>query len=312
MAASAELIAGIDVGGTNVRVGVVEPNGRVRSFRAVPFDAQRGAGPGLGRIVELVTECLRDAGDPRLAAIGVGATGPLDARAGRIHNPHTLRTWADVDVRSPLEGAFGVPVTLENDAVAAALGEWWQGSGRGSNCMAMVTFGTGIGVAVVRSGRAYRGAGEVHPEAGHQIVDPSGPRCYCGAQGCWEQLAGGPALVRMAQESGDPDLCAADAAGIARLDRAGHPEARRIVSAAARCAALGLVNVVACFAPDVIVLGGGVMGAFRAHMVEILEVVGQSLPYLPPGDTRVVEAMLADRAGVVGAAYAAVFGAPSP
>jgi glucokinase len=306
MVAAGEAAAGIDLGGTNVRVGIVEPNGHVRAFESAPFDARRGAAPGLDQIADLVRKCLRDAGGPRLAAIGIGATGPLDTRAGRIRNPHTLKTWADVDVRGPLEEDFEVSVTLENDAVVAALGEWWQGAGRGSACLAMVTFGTGIGVAVVREGQAYRGAGDAHPEAGHLLVDPSGPRCYCGTQGCWEQLAAGPALVQMAVASTDPELRASDAAEIGRLDRVGHAGARRIVGTAARNAALGLVNVIACYAPDTIVLGGGVMGAYGAHLDEIRGVVDESAVYLPPGHTRIVEALLGDQAGVVGAAYVAM------
>ncbi len=300
------VFAGVDLGGSNVRVGLVDRDSAMHVFRTVPFDAGQGAEPGLRRIAALVRTCLRAAGDPPLAAVGIGATGPLDTAAGRIHNPYTLATWEDVDVRGPLETALGVPVTLENDAVVAALGEWWQGAGRGSQCMAMVTFGTGIGVAVVREGRAYRGAGRVHPEAGHLLVDPSGPRCYCGGRGCWEPLAAAPALERAARASTDPELALADAAGVGWLDRAGHPEARRIVTTAARHAAAGLVNVIAAYAPDVLVLGGGVMGAYRGHLDEIGALVGRSLPYLPPGDTRIVEAMLADHAGVIGAAYAAI------
>jgi glucokinase len=310
MVAAGEAAAGIDLGGTNVRVGVVEPKGQVRAFESAPFDARRGAAPGLDQIADLVRKCLREAGDPPLAAIGIGATGPLDTRTGRIRNPYTLETWADVDVRGPLEEAFGVSVTLENDAVMAALGEWWQGAGRGSDCLAMATFGTGIGVAVVRGGRAYGGAGDVHPEAGHLVVDPSGPRCYCGTQGCWEQLAAGPALVRMAKASSDPDLRAADTAEIGRLDRAGHAGARRIVATAARYAAMGLVNVIACYAPDLIILGGGVMGVYGAHLEEIRGVVDESGDYLPPGHTRIVGALLGDHAGVIGAAYVAM-GAPT-
>ena len=306
MVAAGEAAAGIDLGGTNVRVGVVEPKGQVRAFESAPFDARRGAAPGLDQIADLVRKCLREAGDPPLAAIGIGATGPLDVRAGRIRNPHTLETWADVDVRGPLEKAFEVAVTLENDAVVAALGEWWQGAGRGAACLAMVTFGTGIGVALVQEGQAYRGAGDAHPEAGHLLVDPSGPRCYCGTQGCWEQLAAGPALVRMAVASMDPDLRAADAAEIGRLDRAGHAGAQRIVATAARHAALGLVDVIACYAPDMIILAGGVMGAYGAHLDEIRRVVDESAVYLPPGHARIVEAMLGDHAGVIGAADAAM------
>ncbi len=300
------VVAGVDLGGTNVRVGLVTAAGAIRAFRTASFDARRGAGPGLRRIAALVRACLHAAGDLPLVALGIGATGPLDSRSGRIRNPYTLPTWADVDVRGPLEAELGVPVRLENDAVAAALGEWWQGARQGAQCMAMVTFGTGIGVAVVRAGEPYRAAGEAHPAAGHFLVDPSGPRCYCGTQGCWEPLAAGPALERLAQASGDPDLAGATAADVARLDHAGHPGARRIVAAASRHAALGLVNVVAAYAPEVIVLGGGAMGAYRRHLEEMRAVVGGSQPYLPPGDTRIVEALLGDHAGVLGAAYGAL------
>jgi glucokinase len=110
----------------------------------------------------------------------------------------------------------------------------------------------------------------------------------------------------MAVASTDPDLWAANAAEIGRLDRAGHAGARRIVATAARNAALGLVNLVACYAPDVIVLGGGVMGAYSAHLDEIRRVVDESAVYLPPGRMRVVEAALGNQAGVIGAAYAAM------
>ncbi len=305
------VVAGIDLGGTNVRVGLVDAAGSIRAFCAAPFRAGQGAGPGLRRLAAIVRTCLHRAGDPPLVALGIGATGPLDSRSGRIHNPYTLPTWADVDVRDPLESELGVRVVLENDAVAAAIGEWWQGAGRGSQCMAMVTFGTGIGVAVVRADEPYRGAGDAHPEAGHFLVDPSGPRCYCGTQGCWEILAAGPALERLARDSGEPDLEGATAADVARLDRAGHSVARRIVGMSSRYAALGLVNVVAAYAPDMIVLGGGVMGAYRGHLDEMRAILGRSQPYLPPGDTRLVEALLGDRAGVVGAAYGVLHAASS-
>jgi glucokinase len=108
----------------------------------------------------------------------------------------------------------------------------------------------------------------------------------------------------------DPDLRAADAAEIGRLDRAGHAGAQRIVATAARHAALGLVNVIACYAPDMIILAGGVMGAYGAHLDEIRLIVDESAVYLPPGHTRIVEALLGDHAGVIGAAYVAM-GAPT-
>ncbi len=300
------VLAGVDLGGTNLRVGIVTRDGDLLAFVSERFDAAHGASAGMSRMAELIRNGLASAGQPPLGAIGVGATGPLDPQAGRVRNPHTLPTWSDVDVRGPLHDLFHVPVVLENDAVAAALGEWWQGAGRGSACLAMVTFGTGIGVAVVRREGPYRGAGQMHPEAGHQVLDPSGPLCYCGSRGCWEQLAAGPAIARMATASRDPALRSVDAAEVVRLSRTGNREARRIVRSAAHLAALGLVNVVAFYAPDTIVLGGGVMEAYRTRMPAMRSLLDRSLGYLPPRSVRLVLTQLGDRAGVLGAASVAM------
>jgi predicted NBD/HSP70 family sugar kinase len=149
----------------------------------------------------------------------------------------------------------------------------------------MVTFGTGTGVAVVRAGGAHRGAGRMHPESGHLLVGPSGSRCFCGGHGCWEPLAAAPALERAARASMHPEVALADACRVGRLDRARHAEARLVVTTAARHAAAGLVNVIAAYAPDVLVLGRRVIGACEGHLEEVRALGGCSNPYLPPGDT---------------------------
>ena len=116
-------VVGIDLGGTHVRAGALLPDGQIVAWAEGPIDAARGPAQGVQRIVELAGETLRQAGDVQLQGIGVGATGPVDREQGAIQNPHTLPTWENVDIVSPLRDYFGVPVILENDADAAALGE---------------------------------------------------------------------------------------------------------------------------------------------------------------------------------------------
>ena len=305
MTTRGELVAGVDLGGTNLRVGIVGSDGTVLAFESVPFDARIGPVAGVRHIADRVAATVRETGGGRLAAIGIGATGPVDVLAGRIRNPHTLPTWDDVDVCGPLAERFGVPVTLDNDAVVAAIGEWWQGAGQGTDVVAMVTFGTGIGVALVCASGPYRGSAEAHPEAGHQVVDPEGPRCYCGSRGCWEQLASGSALSAMAASSEDAGVRAAGAQGLSALVQSGNAEASRILDRAAHYAALGLVNVVAFYAPATVVLGGGAMNAYRSRLPAMQALLDQSLSYLPPGRVPLVEATLGERGGAVGAAYLA-------
>jgi glucokinase len=143
---------GIDLGGTNVRAGVVTLDGQMKKWRDIPIEARLGPEAGLGRIIRLIEQVSEDAGiNP--VAIGIGATGPVDRLRGVIQNPYTLPTWDDVDITGPLRDHFGIPVVLENDADAAALGEAWIGAGCGQPRMLMITVGTGIGTAFIQHNR---------------------------------------------------------------------------------------------------------------------------------------------------------------
>ncbi len=274
---------GIDLGGTNVRAGVVTPVGELLEWRDTPIEAARGPAAGLERIMRLIEQVDAEAG-VRLLGIGIGSTGPNDRALGAIQNPYTLPTWENVDIASPLTARFGVPVTLENDADAAALGEYWQGAGRGVQRLAMVTVGTGIGTAFILNGKVYRGMGGVHPEGGHIPVDPAGPACYCGANGCWESLASGPAIAAytrslptaeiaalLALVGGDPEKI--DAALVADAARAGDPAALRVMDHTATCLGLGLVNLMHLWLPDCVVFTGGVMRSLDLFTPCLSEVI---------------------------------------
>ncbi|MGB9799261.1 MAG: ROK family protein [Thermanaerothrix sp.] len=310
------VLIGIDLGGTNVRVGAVNLQGDVLAWAEAPIEAARGPQVGLARIGALIEQVLGTVGMVMPLAIGMGATGPIDRQRGSIQNPYTLPTWEDVPVVQLLQERFGVPVALENDADAAALGEAWVGAGRDYERVLMVTVGTGIGTAFVYRGEIYRGIEGAHPEAGHIVVDPRGPLCYCGAHGCWESLASGPAIARRAQslardtstlmvELAQGNLEAIDARVVVAAAQAGDVLAQQIIEETAFYLGLGMVNLMIAYLPDVVILGGGVMRAYPVFAPYIHQVIQQHSVVAPLQSVRLEMARLGGQAGVVGAAYAA-------
>ena len=310
-------VVGVDLGGTHVRAGLLDQQGTILSWRETPIEARQGPQVGVERIAELIEHVLEQAPSARLIGIGVGSTGPIGREKGAIQNPYTLPGWEDVDILSPLRERFGVPLTLENDADVAALGEFWKGAGQGVKRLAMVTVGTGIGWAFVYQGAIYRGLGGFHPEGGHHILDLHGPACYCGAHGCWESLASGPAMASRAREiaakaelpsallekaGGDPQ--AIDARLVAELAQKGDPLAERIVHQEGVYLGLGVVNIISFLLPDLILFGGGVMRMAELYLPTIREVVRTHSVVAPATQVRIDVASLGQKAGVIGAGYA--------
>ncbi|HZW03046.1 MAG TPA: ROK family protein [Anaerolineaceae bacterium] len=307
---------GIDLGGTNVRAGLVDSAGTLRVWHDVPIEARQGPAAGLQRIITLIERVVAEGGF-KPAAIGFGATGPVDHRHGIINNPYTLPTWEAVNVVAPLQAHFGVPVVLENDADVAALGEAWMGAGQGVDRLMVVTVGTGIGTAFILDGKIYRGAFANHPEGGHIPIDPNGPLCYCGANGCWEVLTSGnaigayarvqavrkpTALLRMA--GNDPEKI--DSALVAAAAREGDPLALEIVDRSATYLALGLINLLHLFLPDCVVFTGGVMRSMDLFEPRMRAIIARHAIMNPIDQTPLRMAQLGQLAGLYGAARAAM------
>lgn len=306
---------GIDLGGTNVRAGAVSPAGQLLFWQDALINARRGPASGLDTITRLVGEVASRVGGKLLAA-GIGSTGPLDRQRGYIQNPYTLPGWENVDIVSPLQARLGVPIALENDADAAALGEAWVGAGRGVRRMALVAIGTGVGTALILDGQIYRGLGDEHPEGGHIIIDPSGPACYCGAQGCWESLVAGPAIAGFARQApdlhasaiyaacqGDPDKI--EARLVFEAARQGDALGQRLVEQTANYIALGLVSIMMLTLPDCIVLTGGVLRSFDLLEARLRVVIARHSVIIPARRVKLQLATLGQQAGVLGAARAA-------
>ncbi|WP_022891344.1 ROK family protein [Agromyces subbeticus] len=247
---------GIDLGGTGTRFVALDGEAVAASASfATPSEADATA------VVAFLVEQVRAvASDRPIAYIGIGASGPVDA-AGMIRNPDTLPAFTGVELRRPLIEAFGVPVTIDNDAVAAAVFEVRAGAARGFASTLVVTLGTGVGVAALRGVQPMRGADGQHPEAGHLSVNGADAPCYCGRSACFEQLVSRAALQRSAAAliAQSPAIPADGAAVIdqaAELARAGHPGALALFERFGTLLAAGVADLVTVFRPDCVVIGG--------------------------------------------------------
>jgi glucokinase len=288
---------GVDIGGTLIRVGAFDSDGQLLGQNEANI-AFIGPDNGLRLIEQLIRETLDSANSGTLLGIGIGCTGPLDTIRGIINNPYTLEGWSNIPIVERLNKTFNVPVRLENDADAAALGEYWQGAGREAKRLYAVTVGTGVGTALIVDGKIYRGMDGSHPEGGHQLIDPNGPECYCGHRGCWESLISGSAIS--SHTRGEKKM---DAGSIAEAARTGDSVAIAIMQKAAHDFSLGIVNIISFFVPDVLVLSGGVMKSadlFLPTLEATLKTPNQMVPF---DRVHILPAQLGYYAGLYGGAY---------
>lgn len=303
---------GLDVGGSKVSGVLMAADGSVRAsaLQASPADDVEA----MLETVVTVAEGLRERG--RASAVGVGAAGLVDHVSGVLRWSPNI-AWQEVPLRRLVEERLGLPTLADNDANTAAWGEYRFGAGRGLRHVLLVTVGTGIGGGLIQEGRLFRGAHGFAAEIGHVIVEPDGPLCGCGNHGCWEQVASGQALDRMAQEAArrDPE------GAIARAARGSEPAGPHVVEAAAggdrdaagiletvgRRLGEGLAGLANILDPEAIVLGGGVaeigpslLDPARARFLETVEAPSHR-PEIP-----IVPAVLGNDAGAIGAAAMAL------
>jgi len=290
---------GIDIGGTKIAIAAVGSQGEVLANVRFATEPQLGFPTALNKMISGINAVINDAGlnGKVLDGIGIGCAGPVDPLRGTIHNPHTLPTWDDCDLVSPLVDLFQVPVRLENDADAAASGEARFGAGRGSDPMVMLTFGTGVGFAAIVKGQIYRGVAGEHPEAGHIPTTADGPECYCGLRGCFEAMASGTAIDAAGKVAGFSDGRAVFAAAAT-----GNPVAVGILDAATEATATAIWTLAHTFLPQRFVLGGGLIDDhFELFAVPARAALSRAV-LLPKGRVEIVRASLGNDAGVVGAA----------
>jgi len=298
------MIGAVDIGGTKIAVGLVDDGGRVLARAQGPTDAERGYREALAR-TENMLRSLITAAAVELTGIGIGSTGPVDPFTGEIGDVNFFPDWRGENPVADLERIFGVKVAMENDADAAALAEAGWGAGKDKKRLIYITVGTGIGGGVILDGQLYRGVDGAHPELGHHVIDASGPLCDCGFHGCWESLAAGPAMVswmKSKMPANYPHHTNLTAERICKLAQQGDQLAVQAVAREAHYLGLGLANLVTLFAPDSIVLGGGVMKSAVLFLEEIRRTISHCCRFVPFEKTEIVLASLGEDANLIGAA----------
>jgi glucokinase len=296
-------VLGLDIGGTKIAAGVVDRSGGVLAFDAESTFADQGPERGLARLFDLGRRAVTGSGVewPDVGAVGIGCGGPLDAARGILIAPLHLPGWRGVPITALAEEAFGRSAALENDATAAAAGVHRWGVGAGVRNMIYLTISTGVGGGIVIDGRLYRGATGNAGELGHVTVDYHGRPCRgCGRRGCLEAYVSGTSIAERAQEAGMEGVTAADVAAAAR---AGDAVAVEVWDRTVDALASGLTSIVNLFEPELVVLGGGVVGGTGEQLLGPVRerVLAESLPPAASA-VQIVESELGERVGVVGAA----------
>jgi glucokinase len=296
VSASAAPIGVVDLGGTKLYSAILDSTARVLGEDLCDTEAASGVSSVLNRIVASLTRAARDAGVDcnNLYRVGVAAPGPVETARGHIIDPPNLPGWGDVALGPLLSERLGLPVAVENDANAAAYGEYVAGAGRGARALIYVTVSTGIGGGIVLDGVLYRGPDGAAGEIGHMVVLAGGPACGCGRRGCLEAVASGTAIARdgrNAIERGQAMILRRLAAAandevsaemVAEAAAAGDGDAAGILLRAAEMLGIGLGNLVNIFNPDVIVLGGGVTNIGKA-LLQPAEVMMRRVAFAVPG-----------------------------
>jgi glucokinase len=306
-----ELTIGVDVGGTKIAAGVVDELGQILDRVRVHTPARTEEAVDEGIVDAVLDLKQRHA----VSAVGVAAAGFVDARRSTVRFAPNL-PWRDHPLRELLTARLGLRVVVENDANAAAWGEFRFGAGAETDDMVLVTVGTGIGGGIVLDGRLLRGAWGVAAEFGHVRVVPGGRLCGCGNHGCWEQYASGSALLREARAAVAADPRAGrlllelagesvekiDGAGVTRAASAGDPLAVAVLTEAGRWLGQGIADLACTLDPAVVVVGGGVseagdllLGPARASFEAQLS-AGDYRPHLV-----ILAAALGNDAGMIGA-----------
>ena len=316
----ARWIIGVDIGGTNIVVGLVPIEGGAPvGLRTLATEAVRGSDFVVGRVAAMVDEAIAETlgahGGTRadVAGVGVGSPGPLNRATGVVISTPNLG-WKNFPLRQLVSDAVGFPTQLDNDANCAAYGEWWLGAGRDVDYLVGITLGTGIGGGIVINGEIVHGASDAAGEIGHMTIEFTGRRCNCGNYGCLEAYCSGPNIAARAREGleagyesvltqlVDGQLERITAATVYEAAVLGDRYANEVMVETAKILGAGIANLINIFNPQAIVITGGVTRAGE-HLFGPLRTEVRRRAFRSAYDAcRILPAALPDTAGVIGAA----------
>ncbi len=311
----ADVCVGIDLGGTFVKCALLDRWLAIKAALQSPTPSDRGPQGVIETMASTVEQLLRQQGvsRDRVAGVGIGSPGPLDLEAGVVIGMPNIPGFQNVPLRDELSRRLDLPAVLDNDANAAALGEFLVGSGRGVHQMVLLTLGTGIGGGVILDGEVLHGAHGIGAEMGHMIVDPGGEQCGCGQRGCLERYSSATYLAQYARRLIEQEGRESSLAGV--LAEKGGIDARDVQQAwgegdelgaevwerAMRFLTIGCVSLCRILDPDRIVLGGGMAKAGEALTGPLQRHFLREHWKLTEPKTTLALAELGNDAGVIGA-----------
>jgi glucokinase len=321
MSSDSRWVVGVDLGGTNIVVGVLPldgGNGEVLALESRPTEAVKGAKSVVDRIVYMVDTAIQKVVNQHggskedFAGIGIGSPGPLNRKTGTIINTPNLG-WRNFPLRDLISNGVGLPAALDNDANCATYGEWWLGAGKNVDTLVGFTLGTGIGGGIVLNGEIFHGVSDVAAEIGHMTIDSTGRKCKCGNYGCLEAYASGPAIALRAVEgiaAGAetilPDLVNGrlqdiTAATVYEGAVVGDPYANEVMKETAKFLGTGIANIINILNPAMVVIAGGVTRAGDHLFVPLRAEVRRRAFKSAEEACQIVPAKLMGTAGVIGA-----------
>ncbi len=307
---------GVDLGGTNIAVGVIDENYNIIGRGKVKTRAPRPAEAIFDSIKEAVDMAVVNAGInyDEITSVGIGTPGSVNKDTGAIEFSNNLK-FHNVPAKAMLEERLKKPVYLENDANAAALGEAVAGCGHGVKNFVAVTLGTGVGSGIIIDGKIYRGSNFCGGEMGHMVINVDGIPCNCGRKGCWEKYASATALVSQAVEAMqndkasllwqtcDGDLNKVDGKSIFDALDLGDATAKAVVNRYLYYVSIGIANVINALQPESVCVGGGISGQGEKILQPIREMVkAERYSVYADKQAAIIPAALGNDAGIIGAA----------
>lgn len=308
---------GIDLGGTNIVAGVVDENYKIVATGSVKTNCPRPAEEIADDMAIAAKTAIENAGlkTSDIDAMGVGSPGAIDPVNGVICYANNLDFY-DVPIAAMLKERLGTDFYVENDANAAAYGEYIAGAGKGTKNFIAITLGTGVGGGVIIDGKIYSGSNYAGAELGHTVINMDGEVCTCGRQGCWEAYASATALIRQTKQamirypkSVMWELCGGDinkVNGRTAFDamRKDDEAGKRVVARYIEFVAVGVSNVINIFQPEILCIGGGISKEGDTLIVPLkASVRGENYARNIPETTEIKAAALGNDAGIIGAAY---------
>ena len=316
MSGSKKPVVSVDLGGTKIITGVFDPDGTMLSRIYCLTLGGEGPAKVIERITMVIDQAIIKAGLQRehIGGICLAAPGPIDINRGLIIQAPNLPHWRNIPLPSLIAEEFKLPAFLVNDADAAALGEHRYGSGRGIDNLIYITVSTGIGGGLIINNELYNGVDGCAAEIGHMIIMIDGPICRCGRRGCFEALASGTAIARMAMEyiSKGEKSTICELTGnvveditseiVAKAAKKGDMLALNVIHTAARYLGIGLANLVNILNPQMMIIGGGVSKMGAMLMGPTRKSMKEHAFKLPMSTVHIVKPALGTDAGLIGAA----------